>query len=129
MTTESARIDLAALFRIEIQGIPVASPPLESEGGPMADIGTRTDWVIEEEYWRENYQDRPYVTPDRDFGYYSPGYRFGYDATERYPNKSWNDVESDLRRDWARYEHRGQSTWEQMKSAVKDAWDRMTGNR
>jgi hypothetical protein len=26
-----------------------------------------------------------------------------------------------------RYDHRAQSTWEQMKNAVRDAWDRVTG--
>jgi hypothetical protein len=95
----------------------------------MAEVRERRDWPTEELYWRDNYKRRPYVGSGQDYASYGPAYRFGYDATERYPSKSWNDVESDLRRDWARYEHRGQSTWEQMKSAVKDAWDRMTGNR
>ncbi len=35
----------------------------------------------------------------------------------------------DLQRDWDRFEHRGQSTWEHMKAAVRDAWDRVTGHR
>ncbi len=55
------------------------------------------------------------------------GYRDGFDAAHRHPRKAWNDVETDLQRDWDRYEHRGQSTWEQVKGAVRDAWDRMTG--
>ena len=95
----------------------------------MAEVRERRDWPTEELYWRDNFKRRPYVGSDQDYASYGPAYRFGYEATERYRNKSWNDVESDLRRDWARYEHGGQSTWEQMKSAVKDAWDRMTGNR
>ena len=95
----------------------------------MADIGTRSDWTTEETYWRENYNRRPYVQPGQDYDAYGPAYRFGYDASTRYPVKNWNDVEADLRRDWDRYEYRGQSTWEQIKSAVRDAWDRMTGNR
>jgi len=33
------------------------------------------------------------------------------------------DVETDLPRSWNAYEHRGTSTWEQMKEAVRDAWD------
>jgi hypothetical protein len=96
----------------------------------MANTGaTRTDWKTEDAYWRENYKRRPYFESGRDYEYYSPAYRFGYDATDRYPGKQWHDVEPDLRRDWDRYEHRGQSTWEHIKNAVKDAWDRMVGNR
>jgi uncharacterized protein YjbJ (UPF0337 family) len=38
-------------------------------------------------------------------------------------------VEPDLERDWDRYEARGQSTWQQIKGAVKDAWDRVVGNK
>ena len=81
------------------------------------------------QYWRENYKRRPYFEAGRDYDYYSPAYQFGYEATDRYTGKNWNDVESTLQRDWDRYEHRGQSTWESIKSAVKDAWDRMVGNR
>jgi hypothetical protein len=95
----------------------------------MANTETRTDWKTEDAYWRENYTRRPYFETGRDYEFYSPAYRFGYDATDRYSGKQWNDVEPDLRRDWDRYEHRGQSTWEQIKTAVKDAWDRMVGNR
>jgi hypothetical protein len=95
----------------------------------MAGTRTRNDWTTEESYWRDNYVRRPYVESGRSFDYYRPAYRFGYEARDRYDVDEWNDVESDLRRDWDQYKDRGQSTWEQMKSAVRDAWDRVTGNR
>ena len=63
----------------------------------------------------------------QDYGYYRPGYRYGYEAAGRYKGRRWEDVESDLSRSWNAYEHRGTSTWEQMKEAVRDAWDRVTG--
>jgi hypothetical protein len=94
----------------------------------MAHTGARTDWKTEDAYWRENYKRRPYAESAHDYDYYSPAYRFGYDATDRYAGKQWEDVENDLSRDWDRYEYRGQSTWQQMKNAVKDAWDRIVGN-
>ena len=95
----------------------------------MADLTTRNDWTTEELYWRDNFKRRPYVQSERDFDFYRPAYRFGYEASDRYQGEDWDDVEPDLRRDWDQYEGRGQSTWEQIKSAVKDAWDRVTGNR
>ena len=40
-----------------------------------------------------------------------------------------NDVESDLRTGWDKFEHRsaGGATWENIKDAVRDAWHRITG--
>ena len=94
----------------------------------MAEMRDR--WEDEDAYWRSNFRTRPYASDaDRDYDYYAPGYRYGYEAANRYQNRSWNDVEADLSRDWSSYEHRGTSTWEQMKHAVRDAWDRVTGNR
>ena len=94
----------------------------------MADRITPANWSAEDTYWRDNYRTRPYAGSN-DYNYYQPGYRYGFDAANKYQGREWNDVESDLRRDWDRYEHRGQSTWDSMKAAVRDAWDRVTGNR
>ena len=95
----------------------------------MADTN-RIDWNEEDSYWRTNFRTRPYASSaGRDYDYYKPGYRFGYDAANRYRDRSWSEVESDLSRDWNSFEDRGQSTWEQMKDAVRDAWDRVTGKR
>jgi hypothetical protein len=96
------------------------------KGGNVANVTTRHDWKTEDAYWREHYRHRPYAS-GRNYDFYSPAYRFGYDAAERYHGRNWNDVEFDLERDWDRYEHRSQSTWGQIKDAVKDAWDRVFG--
>ena len=88
------------------------------------------DWTAEDEYWRMNYRNRPYAgTSEYDF--WQPAYRYGYDSARQYPNKKWQDVEADLRSNWDQYEfrHHDHTTWEQMKDAVRDAWDRITGNK
>ena len=61
------------------------------------------------------------------YEFYQPGFRYGFDAANRFQDRSWDDVESDLMNKWDSYEHRGESTWEQVKDAVRDAWDRVTG--
>jgi hypothetical protein len=87
-------------------------------------------WDDEDEFWREHYSERPYYsTRGGDYDFYQPGYRYGYEAAGRYPDRDWADVEPDLARDWDEYEYRGESTWEQIKDAVRDAWDRVTGRR
>ena len=89
------------------------------------------DWTAEDEYWRNNYRNRPYAGSTHTYDEWQPAYRYGYESAQRYQDRDWNDVEADLRTGWDKYEHRGtvRSTWEQVKGAVRDAWDRITGNR
>src|SRR5688572_29920780 len=87
------------------------------------------DWTTEEDYWRTNYSARPYVGANRDFDYWRPGYRYGYESAAKYPGRKWNEIENDLETGWDRFEHRSKATWEQVKDAVRDGWDRVTGNR
>jgi hypothetical protein len=94
----------------------------------ISDKDNLMGWNDEDAYWRTNYRNRPYASSaERDYAYYQPGYRYGYEAANRYQDRSWDQVETDLSRNWTSYEHRGASTWEQMKDAVRDAWDRVTG--
>ena len=87
----------------------------------MADL-----WDDEDRYWRENYRTRPYAS-NADYDTFAPGYRYGWESGRKYRGRAWNDVESDLERDWNSYPNRGKSTWHQVKDAVRDAWDRVTG--
>ena len=89
------------------------------------------DWTAEDDYWRTTYMNRSYIGPNRDYDYWRPAYRYGYESAQQYQGKNWNDVETDLRTGWDRYEHRGTltATWENIKAAVRDGWDRVTGNR
>jgi hypothetical protein len=93
--------------------------------------GATLDWTTEDEYWRENYASRPYIGQNRDYDYWRPGYRYGFESAQRYSGRDWQEVEPDLRAGWDRYEYRGdnRSTWEQIKAAVRDGWDRLVGNR
>lgn len=95
----------------------------------MPERNNPLDWDAEDAYWRTNYPQRPYAAGSRDYEAVRPGYRYGYEAANRYRDRGWNDVEPELSRSWSSYEHRGSSTWEQVKDAVRDAWDRVTGNR
>jgi hypothetical protein len=87
------------------------------------------DWNAEDTYWRTNYRSRPYASAaSYDYDYYRPAYRYGFESANQYSGRTWDLVESDLRRNWDTYEHRRESTWEQIKDAVRDAWDRVTGH-
>jgi len=95
----------------------------------MAEYNNWPSWEDEDSYWRTNYRTRPYASTTNDYDYYRPAYQYGYENASRYRDRNWKDVEKDLSRSWTSYAHRGESTWEQMKDAVRDAWDRVTGHR
>jgi hypothetical protein len=105
---------------------------MASDMNPTQGFGATTDqltWDSEATFWRDSWRARPYVQADRGFDYYQPGYRYGFESATKYRGREWNDVESDLRTGWDKYEHRGQSTWEHVKEAVRDAWNRVTNHR
>jgi hypothetical protein len=96
----------------------------------MAQRNDLTNWDDDDTYWRTNFRQRPYASSGTyDYDYYRPAYRYGFDAAHRYHDRDWTDAEADISRGWEAYEHRGTSTWEQVKDAVRDAWDRVTGKR
>jgi curved DNA-binding protein CbpA len=95
----------------------------------MANQNERMAWEDEDKYWRTNYRERPYASSaGNDYNFYQPGYRYGYESAHQFKGKEWDDVESDLSKNWSTYQHRGDSTWEQIKDAVRDAWNRVTGH-
>jgi hypothetical protein len=89
--------------------------------------GTPHNWQDEDIYWRSNFHTRPYASSSTNYDQWRGGYRYGFESASRYNGRDWNDVEPELSRNWNTYEHRGTSTWEQMKDAVRDAWDRAMG--
>ena len=84
-------------------------------------------WNDEDRYWRESFRSRPYATADRSYDYYQPAYRYGFESAGRYRGRQWGDVESDLSRGWETARGESKSTWQDIKDAVRDAWDRVTG--
>lgn len=90
---------------------------------------TGRSWNEEDTFWRDNYSSRPYSSEGRDYEHYRPAYRYGTESASRHQGRDWNDAEPELREGWEGYEHRGsnQSTWDEIKQAAKDAWDRVTG--
>ena len=63
------------------------------------------------------------------FDDFDPAYRFGYDlATDAtYRDSPWSEVEQDAREEW---QHRHPtSAWDEVRHAVRHAWERVTGRR
>jgi uncharacterized protein (TIGR02271 family) len=79
-------------------------------------------------YFRNDWQTN-YSSLGGSYDDYAPAYSYGSQmrSDARYSNRSWDEVESDLRSDWdTRYGKGGASTWEKMKAAVRRGWDKVT---
>lgn len=80
-----------------------------------------------EEDFREHY-DAEYAHEGLRYDEYVPAYHYGATMAReiRYQDKSWDEVEPNVRKDWERDEAVG--SWERFKSAVRHGWDRVTGH-
>ena len=89
-------------------------------------VAEMIDPTVEEAYWRETYTSRPYVTKGSTFDDYGPAYRYGVDAYSKYPKRSFDDIESDLDRDWQRAKGKSTLAWENAKHAARDSFQRVS---
>ena len=88
--------------------------------------GRKIDPAAEDAYWRDNYSTRPYVTSGSTYDEYAPAYRYGADAYSRYPDRSFDEIEPELSRDWATARGNSSMEWERAKHATRDAWHRVS---
>lgn len=94
--------------------------------GAVAGRNAKVDPVVEDTYWRDNYSTRPYISGGSTYDDYQPAYRYGTEAYTKYPNRSFDDIESDLSRDWATARGKSSLEWERAKHASRDAWQRVS---
>lgn len=90
-------------------------------------VAEAIDPTQEDEYWRDNYSDRPYVEQGSSYDDYGPAYSFGVDAASRNSGRTFEEAEPEMSRQWA--DRSGASTlrWENVREAARDAWNRVNG--
>jgi hypothetical protein len=91
--------------------------------------GEALDPTVEDAYWRQNYKSRPYYQSSRDYDYYAPGYRYGWEtaANTSYKGRNFDEVESDLERGWRETTYSSGRTWRDVRDAARDSWNRVRG--
>jgi hypothetical protein len=97
-------------------------------GGLMGKgIADMVDPAAEDQYWRENYSERPYVEGDYTYDDdYSPAYRYGVDAYTRNPERRYDEVETDLSTGWDDARGESKLDWDKARNATRDAWERVS---
>ena len=88
-------------------------------------VAEKIDPTVEDAYWRENYSKRPYAESNLSYDTYQPAYRTGYEGYTRYSGKKFEEVESDLQRDFEKSKGKSDLPWAKARSATRDAWKRV----
>lgn len=88
-------------------------------------IAKAVDPEAEDRYWQDNYSTREYVS-GRGYDDFGPAYRYGVDAYSRYPDRSFDEVETDLGQNWTGKRGTSKLEWEHAKPAARDAWQRLS---
>jgi hypothetical protein len=83
------------------------------------------DPTVETDYWKNNYNSRPYYESDYTYDDYEPAYRTGFEGYRTHYGRTYDDVEPELQRDYERNHGGGRLAWEKAKHATRDAWDRV----
>jgi hypothetical protein len=89
-------------------------------------IAERINPTEEDAYWREAYRTQPYYSKEYSYDDYAPAYRTGYEGYSRYSDRSFDDVESELRASYEQSRGRSRLSWERAKDATRAAWQRVS---
>lgn len=102
-----------------------ADVPAINLAGSLVTLGP--DWEAEDAYWQSAYPERPYARADRSYAYYRSAYLFGAERAMEWRGREWTDAERDLEARWSGYAE-ASGSWEEMRDAVRDAWDHVRGS-
>lgn len=96
-------------------------------GKLVADLA---DPQLEDEFWRKNWSDRHYIdggfTYDQD---YRSAYMYGVDTYNRYPDRSYDELEPELETGWRDARGDSRLEWGNARHATRDAWQRASDRR
>lgn len=88
-------------------------------------LAEQIDPQAEDDYWRSNYQTRPYAG-DTSYEDLAPAYRYGWETRSRYARGAHFDtLEPDLGRGWEQVRGTSRLAWDRARLASRDAWDRI----
>ena len=104
----------------------VAGAVIGAVAGGLAGKGVaeQIDPTAEEAYWRENHKTRPYAKSTT-YDEYAPAYRYGWESRQRHAGKNFDEIETDLARDWETRRGPSGLSWQNARHATRDAWERI----
>jgi hypothetical protein len=92
------------------------------------DFAKVIDPTREDDYWRNNYSDRPYVERGSSYDDFGPAYGLGVDGVGRYPGRTFDEAEPEMARAWSIGAGASRLRWDNARPAARDAWHRVKGS-
>ena len=81
--------------------------------------------TTEDAYWRDNYKHRAYFDSLTSYDSYAPAYRYGIEAYSTYVGRNFDEIESQLAKEWDSARGTSRLTWDTAKLAARDAYERL----
>ena len=90
-------------------------------------VAEKIDPTMADDYWRQHHAKQSYYSEGREYDEYEPAYRLGSQdrSVGMYANKSFDDVEPHLERDYEAVRGESHAPWSDAKHAVRAAWNRL----
>lgn len=88
-------------------------------------VAEHFDPTAEEAYWRDAFEREPYYQSGMTYDDYDPAYRLGWESRGRFAGRGFEDVETDLGRDYETRRGKSRLSWDHAKHATRSAWDRV----
>lgn len=88
-------------------------------------VAEAIDPTSEAVYWKENFNARPYASDAANYDDYGPAYNYGIASYSKYAGRSFDDIETELSRDWDSVRGQSRLDWDDARVATRDAYDRV----
>jgi hypothetical protein len=88
-------------------------------------VAAMVDTTREDAYWREQFQAEPYYLAPYTYDDYAPAFLTGYLGYSRLAGSRYDDIESDLERDYSANRAGSALGWLEAKPATRAAWQRV----
>lgn len=88
-------------------------------GGAVAEAVNPTEYT---QHFQNTYQSAPYYVGGSEWRDYEPAYKYSYDSYGQYQGKKFEDIESELERNWDTTRADSRLAWNEARGAVRDGW-------
>lgn len=88
-------------------------------------VAEHFDPTVEADHWRANHAKQTFYSEGNEYDAYEPAYQLGATSLDKYPNRSFDEVEPHLARDYEGLKADTHVSWDHAKHATRAAWDRV----
>lgn len=82
--------------------------------------------TFEHGYWRNVYARSTYAASGTTYEEYAPAYQYGWGVRAAHQDKSFEQAESTLQRDWDKVKGASKLGWAEARVAVREGWTRVS---